>query len=321
LFIKTEIRIRMSHRIATATGLLFVALVVVDVLNIRSIADDVDGETVPRTAGPTSKEHPALHNLIAVTKRIYSGSEPDDDAAFESLQKLGVKTIVSVDGATPDVASARGRGMRYIHIPIGYDGVPAEAGAALARVVREIDGPIYVHCHHGRHRGPAAAAIACIAAGAADGRQALNVLTKAGTGKEYPGLWRDVAAYKPPAADAKLPELHEVARVGSLAAAMAKIDRTFDELKLCQQADWMAPVEHPDLAPRAEVALVREQFREAARLLTKDHDARFKTWLAEAEATAGAIESALQSDEPDKATRSLQQLETSCKRCHAAYRN
>jgi protein tyrosine phosphatase (PTP) superfamily phosphohydrolase (DUF442 family) len=306
---------------SVATGLLFAALVVIDAPPVRSGDDDVDGETVPRTAGPTSKDYPALHNLLAVTQRIYSGSEPHDDAAFESLQKLGVKTIVSVDGATPDVASARSHGMRYVHIPIGYDGVPAEAGAALARVVREIDGPIYVHCHHGRHRGPAAAAIACIASGAADGRQALNVLTKAGTGKEYPGLWRDVAAYKAPAADAKLPELHEVAQVGSLAAAMAKIDRTFDDLKLCQTAGWKAPAEHPDLAPKAEAALVRERFRESARLLTEDHDARFETWLAEAEATARGVESALERDELDKATSSLQQLETSCKRCHAAYRN
>ncbi|HEV7225425.1 MAG TPA: hypothetical protein VGN42_22150, partial [Pirellulales bacterium] len=71
----------MSLRIAM--GLLLVALIVIDAPEIRCGADDVDGETVPRTAGPTSKEHPALHNLIAVTKRIYSGSEPDDDAAFE----------------------------------------------------------------------------------------------------------------------------------------------------------------------------------------------------------------------------------------------
>ena len=34
-----------------------------------------------------------------------SGSSPEDESGFASLAKLGVKTIVSVDGAKPDVAA------------------------------------------------------------------------------------------------------------------------------------------------------------------------------------------------------------------------
>lgn len=290
----------MPHRMA-APSFWFVLIS----LNISSLAaafDEPEQKPVPRTGGPTSKTYPALHNLIAVTERIYSGGEPAGEEAFESLDRLGVKAIVSVDGATPDVSAARSHGIRYIHIPIGYDGVPAEAGAAIARVMRDVDGAVYIHCHHGKHRGPAAAAVACIASGAADGRQALAILEQAGTGQEYPGLWRDVAAYKPPPAGAKLPELHETAKVGSLAAAMSNIDRTFDALKLCQKSNWQAPEDHPDLVPRAEAALVRQQFRESARLLMKDHDARFKAWLAEAEATASKLETAIENRRPDEAT-------------------
>ncbi len=276
---------------------------------------------VPRRNGPTTKDYPAKHNLITVTDKIYSGAEPDDDEAFESLRALGVKTIVSVDGARPDVVTAHKHGLRYVHIPIGYDGVTREAGAALARVVREAKAPIYVHCHHGQHRGPAAAAVACIASGAADGREALNILERAGTGKEYPGLWRDVAAYCPPPSDARPPALKEIAEVDSLPAAMAQIDRAFDELKLSQQADWSIPPNHPDLAPAAQATLVREQFHEASRLLSSKHDARFKEWLSAAEAGSRDLEAALRGDDKTHATRSFQQLQNACKQCHAAYRN
>ena len=276
---------------------------------------------VPRRSGPTTKDYPSLHNLITVTDKIYSGAEPDGDEAFESLRALGVKTVVSVDGARPDVATAHKHELRYVHIPIGYDGVTRDAGDAMARVVREAKAPIYVHCHHGQHRGPAAAAVACIASGAADGREALKILERAGTGKEYPGLWRDVAAYSPPPSDARLPALQEVAKVDSLPAAMAQIDRAFDELKLSQQADWSVPPNHPDLAPATQATLVREQFHEASRLLSGQHDARFKEWLSAAEAGSRDLEAALRGDNKTQATRSFQQLQNACKQCHAAYRN
>ena len=48
----------------------------------------------------------------------------------------------------------------WIHIPIGYDGIPLESEAAIVRAMKETEGPVYFHCHHGLHRGPAAAAIA-----------------------------------------------------------------------------------------------------------------------------------------------------------------
>ena len=233
-----------------------------------------DDKPVPRTDGPSSQDYPALHNLLAVFPRIYSGGEPDGDAAFEALRKLGVKTIVSVDGARPDVARARKYGLRYVHIPIGYDGLPAKAAAALTRVVREAKAPIYVHCHHGKHRGPAAAAVACIASGDTDGARALKILEQAGTGKEYRGLWRDVAAFRPLPPQAKLPALEEAADVETLTAAMAEIDRAFDELKRSRRAGWGVPAEHPDLVPAAQATLLREQFHESARLLADKRKTR-----------------------------------------------
>ena len=85
-----------------------------------------------RDASPPTEETPrlgavdapGLHNVYRLTDKLLSGSGPEGDEGFASLQQLGVKTVLSVDGARPDVARARRFGLRYVHLPIGYDGVP-----------------------------------------------------------------------------------------------------------------------------------------------------------------------------------------------------
>jgi len=208
-----------------------------------------------------------------------------------------------------------------VHIPLGYDGISEKSGAALARVVQDCDGPIYFHCHHGQHRGPAAAAVACIASGSADNKSALEILERAGTSQDYAGLWRDVAAYSPPPPDARLPELHEVAEVTSLAAAMANIDRRIDLLKFCRDAGWSVPSQHPDVVPAQEALLIKEALHESARHLGNNDDEQFRKWLTESESCAQALETALRAAGHNDATRAFQKMEQSCKQCHAKYRN
>jgi hypothetical protein len=234
-----------------------------------------------------------------------------------------VKTVVSVDGARPKVDLAKKHHLRYVHIPIGYEGVSDEAGKSLARLVREAEGPFYVHCHHGKHRGPAAAAVACVADGAAEGKAALAILERAGTSQGYAGLWRDVQAYAPPAGDQQLPELVEVAEVGSLAAAMAQIDRASDNLKLCAAAQWQTPEDHPDLSPQQEALLLKEGFRETVRQLeeSNDDDDQLLAWMRGAEASATKLEEALKDSDGDAIRATFTAVGDQCKRCHGQYRN
>jgi protein tyrosine phosphatase (PTP) superfamily phosphohydrolase (DUF442 family) len=258
---------------------------------------------------------------MKVTNRLYSGSEPHGEEGIASLQKLGVKTIVSVDGAKPQVELARQYGMRYVHIPIGYDAIHNEAGQMLARLVREAEGPFYVHCHHGKHRGPAAAAVACIAAGDMSNREAREIMVRAGTSRDYAGLWRDVDAYTPPPADAELPELVEVAEVETFTAAMAQVDRAFDNLKLCRDAKWTVPADHPDIVPSQEALLLQEGLHEAGRTAGEDYDEQFKKWLADSEALAIELRSALEAEDKNLATERALLIEQSCKQCHTRYRD
>jgi hypothetical protein len=126
----------------------------------------------------------------------------------------------------------------------------------------------------------------------------------------------------PPPEDAELPELVEVAEVGSFAAAMAQIDRSYDNLKLCRKANWGVPADHPDLAPAQEALLVQEGLHEAIRTLGNgERDEQFKAWLAAAEALATDLRSDLQAAKGTAASERFTLLEHACKRCHQAYRN
>src|SRR5690349_7708804 len=73
-----------------------------------------------------SVETKDLHNAYRISANLVSGAAPETEQAFKDLQALGIKTILTVDGAQPDVETAKRHGMRYVHLPIGYDGVDRE---------------------------------------------------------------------------------------------------------------------------------------------------------------------------------------------------
>lgn len=267
------------------------------------------------------KELPGLHNVHRATKIVYLGSEPHGEEAFISLKKLGITTIVSVDGATPDVELAKKHGLRYIHIPTGYDGVDEAAAKTLTRVAKEIQTPLYVHCHHGKHRGPAAAAIVCLASGTLTHDQAIALMKTAGTGKDYTGLWKDVKNFQPLPENAELPPLVEVAPLDSFPAAMAQLDRNFDNLKLLKMAGWKTPTENPDLNPANEALLLQEALQECVRNLEAEREPQFREWLQQSDAMASALHRALQANDLPAADPLLNALGEKCAQCHVAFRN
>ncbi|GIW93531.1 MAG: hypothetical protein KatS3mg110_1572 [Pirellulaceae bacterium] len=281
------------------------------------------GQQDDRWAGPRTL--PGLENVLRISDRLYAGGEPKGDAGFASLQTLGVRVVVSVDGARPDVERARRYGLRYVHIPIGYDGVPRAAQAALTRVVRELPGPIYIHCHHGQHRGPAAAAIAALACQAVDAAGARKILENAGTSPAYRGLWRDVEQFRPLPADAPLPELHEVAPVPTLAAAMAKLDRHFDLVKQLEKNRWQPLPDHPDVVAPQETLLLVEALHEARRRWLEQHNgdsgSDFARRLEEAENQAVALRNAVAKQQTTEASALVARLQNSCTDCHRRYRD
>lgn len=263
-----------------------------------------------------------LTNVHELSTRISSGSGPATPEDFAQLAESGVKTIVSVDGAKPHVELAAKQGLQYVHIPIGYDGLSRDAQLMLTRVARESEGPIYVHCHHGKHRGPAAAAIVCMAEGSADHARSAEILKLAGTSEKYRGLWRDVAGFTPPTPNETLPELVEVAQVSDLVQAMSQIDFAFDNLAVLQAHGWQSPKAHPDITAAGEFTLLVEGFQESERFAAgDDHPPAMKQQLSESLDFAQRAETAAAQKNHSLAESLLTQLRTRCATCHEQYRN
>lgn len=274
-----------------------------------------------------------LPNAVQVHAKVISGGLPEGDAAFGELQSLGVKTVISVDGMKPDVATARKYGLRYVHLPHGYDGVPAARVQELAKAVRELEGPIYIHCHHGKHRSPAAASVACVGAGLIPQAAGVAILELAGTSTNYRGLYESARNAKPLEAallDALEVEFPESAEVPPMAEAMVAIGHTHDHLQLIAESGWRSPADHPDLDPAHEALLLREHFTELLRTESvRREPEEFQTYLRESEEAAKALEEALHTwsataeepDPPESVRMYSGTISANCKACHALYRD
>jgi len=269
-----------------------------------------------------------LPNAFRLSERIYSGASPEGDAGFAALQQLGVRTIISVDGANPDVDAAHRHGLRYVHLPVGYDGIPRERALQLARAVRDLPGPVYVHCHHGKHRGPTAAAaiMLCLEESfTADAAEAW--LKQAGTDPHYKGLIglpRTLQRPAPEELDNVSADFPEVAPVGPLAERMVQIDERWGHLQALRDAGWQVPAGHADLdAPHEALQLV-EQFREVARLENlKQRPPEFRALLDEATTRAEAFERCLRQPtlDGDAVEAAFRASASTCARCHERFRD
>lgn len=254
---------------------------------------------------------------------------PDSPRAFDELEHLGVKTIISVDGSTPDVAAANARGMRYVHIPTQYSGISEDESRTIARAIRDLPGPVYIHCHHGKHRGPAATAAALVHLGRMTPEQGGAFMKNAGTAPSYPGLYECVAkavVLSTSELDTAPSDFPATAKVTDLAHGMVIIDQAFENLKLIKDAGWATPKDHPDLVPAAEAGRLADQFRVLRQTLPKrDHDPEaFTTGLHDAEISATALEGVLRESAdahvPLK-TVYMEALNKSCMACHAKFRD
>ncbi|MCE9563104.1 MAG: hypothetical protein K8U57_13760 [Planctomycetes bacterium] len=269
-------------------------------------------------------DRPGLHNVFRLTDRLYSGSSPEGDAGFRSLRELGIVVVVSVDGATPEVETARRHGLRYAHLPIGYDGVPRDTALRIARVVRDSSGPVYVHCHHGQHRGPAAAiAVARCLDERCDARTALDFLTAAGTDPRYKGLFADVerVGNALPGELDRVTELPETAVVPDLTRLMVAVDERWDRLKAVKAAGWKTPPNHPDVDPAHEAVQLAELYREAARLPAVTREPAMRRGFIEAERLARELEAALRSKDGDRTEVLFRASGVTCTGCHGGHRD
>lgn len=294
----------------------------------------VDTPAPPARPGSTkieSRPLDGLENVHTINDRLWCGGSPDNDAALDQLSAAGIRTIISVDGMTPLAKKASERGLRYVHLPIGYDRVPEERIRELWFAIETSPGPVYLHCHHGKHRGPAAAlAVQRLIDPELDEATAQQVMTRLGTAPKYRGLFQSVAgssraAIEWPTTVLKLPEIAPVPHIVEL---MVDIDHAWSALP----REWPAGASDADGqardALRAELAHLTELTRESSRLaveLTDPLREELTKYAEQVEAGLGEIDASREGDQPASLARDWTtlygELQSGCTKCHARHRD
>jgi tyrosine-protein phosphatase SIW14 len=109
------------------------------------------------TPAPPTAPMAGVGNFYQVNEQIYRGAQPTV-AGFQSLAKLGVKTIIDLretDGRSAlEKKAVEANGMRYINVPLR--GMSAPSAADVEKIMALFNdnsaGPVFVHCRRGADR-------------------------------------------------------------------------------------------------------------------------------------------------------------------------
>lgn len=280
---------------------------------------------VAQLAAQAEHEEHALHNLHQLTPDLWSAGEPVGEDAFAELAALGIKTVISVDGVAPNKELAEKHAIAIVHLPIGYDGISEQRSRELAHAMATMPRPIFVNCHHGKHRGPAALCVGAIGSGDISTQQALDYMELAKTSPKYTGLWHAVDVAQP-LSEAELHdgriELPEQAVITGRVGAMAELDRLNESLWLCADNDFKAPEHHPDLAPISLAGQIHNMLRG----LEDDPDSQtegpdYFALLITSRDLASTLETQLEQGDIKSAHQTIELLNNSCNDCHSKFRN
>lgn len=308
------------------------ALLVVAGRGLGGMASAQEGRTARNASAAKPLREPGIENLFQLSDRLYSGGQPAGEEGFATLQKLGIRTIISVDGTPPDIDLAQRYGLRYVHLPISYDGLRRDKLPLMIKAARELPGPIFVHCHHGKHRGPAAAAACAIGTEKWSRSQAAAWLRQAGTDPAYKGLYRDVKELTIPGeqeTSALAPDFPESVPAPSLVEAMLEIDRLHDQLLVLEQRNWK-PAAGDRSAPAELAVQLLEHYRELGRSPELERlGSEFQTQVQGAEQGVDRLRATLErlagapagGNEFAKAREALQGVAKGCRSCHAEFRD
>jgi len=278
--------------------------------------------TVFAVAAAASPVPPRGAEPIRLDHDIWTGAAPADATAMRTLFDAGIRTVISVD-ALPSPLAPAGVEMRRVHLPVGYDGLSATVQDALLVAWRDCSKPLYIHCHHGKHRGPAAAVTLLRRLGRIDVAEGFTTLRACGTSFAYPGLYqsmREATGVTSATLQALEIPLQEHYQVGSLTAGMAALDRSWENVLESQRGGWQRTQRHPDAAPTAETAAVTEHLRVIA-TMPHAYPQSFDSALARVIEASTRLEAAVARGDFLMAGRLASWMDSSCVACHAGHRD
>lgn len=97
-------------------------------------------------------ELPGLRNFAQVSPVLYRGAQPTREG-FETLRKLGVRTVVSLRWLHSDRELLAGTGLRYTRVAAKAWHPEDEDVARVLKVIEDPSAqPVFVHCEYGADR-------------------------------------------------------------------------------------------------------------------------------------------------------------------------
>jgi protein tyrosine phosphatase (PTP) superfamily phosphohydrolase (DUF442 family) len=280
------------------------------------------------TYGVQKSDDPRLPKLLRFSQNLYSGSTPATEAAFQCLKALGVKTVISVDGAAPNTVFADRMGMTYVHLPVPFREVPKSRALEIARAIRDLPAPLYIHCSSGTDRAPAAAAIASVMLGQITAMEAIDALKLAGCSPEYSGLYDAVnAAVKLDPAQLEAVTVNFTAKSEPLPLnkTMVEIDAAWVSLANAKLLDWKIPDTRKDVKPDEDILRLLDLFIHAGTLDEMKNDPGRTQVLADGQRALAQTLHAWRKD-PKAAERTeelnagIKAVLKSCRTCHDEFR-
>ena len=278
-----------------------------------SACDQSDPGTSMRSAQPVPSPPTLMTKLQfhQLTPDIFVGPRPSQEH-IEELTALGIKKVISVDALPPE-SSLWGEAIQVRHLPLGYRDLPKPLQLRLARELSIAPVKTYIHCHHGQHRGPAAALAALRALGQLDQAEAETWLDRCGV--VYQGLRQAVQDAQPesPQDIQSALLLEEAVATRSLSRLMAEIDQVWERLKKVPSPD-----DPNKRTQKEDAAHLLDLFRLSS-AAAGPVDPDYPKQMQEAIRLATTLESELQDGEDAAELRAA--LRSSCRTCHRAFRD
>jgi tyrosine-protein phosphatase SIW14 len=144
-----------------------------------------------------------VRNFHQVDDHLFRGAQPSE-AGFESLVKLGIKTIVDLEPGLAHSKWERNRaealGMRYVNVPMSGLTAPSndQIQRALAALESDSAEPVFVHCRRGKDRTGTVVACYRIAHDHWQNRRALSEARAMGMSRVERGMRRYILEFQPP---------------------------------------------------------------------------------------------------------------------------
>jgi tyrosine-protein phosphatase SIW14 len=156
---------------------------------VTSAASATDLHRPATWATPVLSDH--LRNFYKIDDKVYRSAQPDEKG-FQELAKLGIRNVLSFRHYHSD-DEGKGLGLNLYRIKMEAGDITTEKVVEALCIIRNVDGPILIHCWHGSDRTGLVSAMYRIVFQGWSREGAIDELMHGGYG--YHSLYRNIPEF------------------------------------------------------------------------------------------------------------------------------